>query len=323
MPGIPLNRPSPPDKSTIWKCSEGCFRPGTRGPDLIGTDSRNNGLMAVGASINGLSPVGAEKYFSAAKAVAKQVISQAQLRAEHAGCADGGTQASEECLETILTTYGKKLWRRSLLDSEIEEVMALALDAQSEILTPLPGVETLLTALLMSPHFLYIMAPTVPMEEGGHRYSGMAMASRISFLLWNSGPDEELLQAAEDGQLDTPEGLEEQVARMMTDPRTRRGVRAIFTDWWELDLVDDLLKDPGTFPHFYAKLGSDAREETLLFMEEIVFNNPTDMRELYTSTTTFVNPALAAIYEVPSRPSVGLERLNWTPMPSVPDSWAR
>lgn len=281
-------------------------------PTSLEPDNRSHGLMAVGASINGLSPVGAEKYFSAAKAVSKQVVNQAELRSLHLTCAEGLDMADEDCLNAVLDTYGRKLWRRTLTQGERDELLSLAAEAQQALSTSLPGVETLLTGLLLSPHFLYIMTPTVE-GEGGTRYSGEAMASRISFFLWNSAPDEELLSAAEEGLLDTAEGLEEQVARMITDPKTRRGMRAFFTDWWELDLVDDLLKDPKTFPHFYAKLGIDAREETLRFMEEIVFDNPIDIRELYTSTTTFVNPPLASIYQVPSPTLEGFGRVELDP----------
>jgi len=281
-------------------------------PTSLEPDSRSHGLMAVGASINGLSPVGVEKYFSAAKAVSKQVINQAELRSMHLECAEGADVADAACLNELLDTYGRQLWRRPLTQGEKDELLTLAVEAQEAMTTALPGIETLLTGLLLSPHFLYIMTPTLPGEERT-LYSGQAMASRISFFLWNSAPDEELLTAAEEGLLDSPEGLEEQVARMITDPRTRRGMRAFFTDWWELDLLDGLLKDPKTFPHFYAKLGMDAREETLRFMEEIVFDNPTDIRNLYTSTTTFVNPPLASIYQIPSPTIEGFGQVELDP----------
>ena len=76
-------------------------------PTSLEPDNRNSGLMAVGASVNALSPVGAEKYFAAAKSVAKQLVSQAQLKTEHVACADGENQADEACLENTLSTYGK------------------------------------------------------------------------------------------------------------------------------------------------------------------------------------------------------------------------
>ena len=104
--------------------------------------------------------------------------------------------------------------------------------------------------------------------------------------------------AAADGF--SEESLREQVVRMLADEKTRRGMRTFFADWWELDSLESLLKEPETFPHYYPKLGADAQEETLRLVEHIIFDSPQDIRNLYTTTTTFVNPALAAIYSIPA-----------------------
>jgi hypothetical protein len=126
------------------------------------------------------------------------------------------------------------------------------------------------------------------------------MASRLAFFLWNSGPDDALLQAAAAGDLADTDTLREVVRDMLTDDRARRGVRAFADDWLELDGLVELGKDPSAFAYFSPKVGQNAREETLSVFEHLVIDADADFRTLMTTRTTFVNSRLAALYGVPS-----------------------
>jgi hypothetical protein len=133
------------------------------------------------------------------------------------------------------------------------------------------------------------------------------MASRLSFFLWDTSPDEALLEAAKRGELQTDEGLFQQASRMLADERARHGIRAFFTDQLELYELDELRKDPLVFEHFTHDLGPDAREETLRLLEYYALDVNADFRDVLTTKEVFLNPNLASIYGVPAPVAEGWE----------------
>jgi hypothetical protein len=163
-------------------------------------------------------------------------------------------------------------------------------------------------ALLQSPNFLYRVEYGEPDPEAPalRRLTGVELATRLAFFLWNTTPDDALLDAAETGALDTPEGLAMQAERMLEDPRARQGVRAFFDDMLHLYLLEDLEKDPTVFVAMNPEVGPAAREETLLGLEAI-YAEDGDYRSFYTTSRTFVDRRLAAIYNVraPEREGFG------------------
>ena len=129
------------------------------------------------------------------------------------------------------------------------------------------GLETALTTLLLSPEFLFRVEvaepdPNAPQRQ---RLTAASMASRLSYFLWNTTPDEELLAAAERGELVDDAGLARQVDRLLASPRLEAAVRAFFSDWYGFDEIEEGLvrKDPTLFPAFSQALINDAREQTL------------------------------------------------------------
>lgn len=289
------------------------------GPDLVlpsslEPDGRSDGLFAVGASIHGLSPLGVDKYFSAAQSIAKQVTNNLAVRNQVIPCLPSEDVSEGDCLLEVIHSIGRQLWRRDVREDEVSWLLSIAAEARAEYTEEFIGIQYALLSMITSPQFIYIITPTEPTDDGTYtRYSNDAMASRLSFFLWNSAPDEALLDAAKAGLLTTQGGLETEVARMMTDPRAKRGVRAFFSDWLELDALESLQKDPASFDHFNASLGEDAREETLRLVEHIVFTLDTDIRTLFTTTTTFVSPLLAAIYQVAAPSLEGFGAVEFDP----------
>ena len=162
------------------------------------------------------------------------------------------------------------------------------------------GIEYVLSAMLQSPYFLYRVEEGEADGDEGRRYTSWEMASRLSYFIWNTTPDAELLEAAAGDTLIDDESLTVQVERMLADPRARQGVRSFFADWLGLFGLDDLKKDPNIFKHYAPELGAMAREETLRVAEDIVFERDADMREFLTTRRTFVTGRLAAIYNVPA-----------------------
>jgi hypothetical protein len=139
--------------------------------------------------------------------------------------------------------------------------------------------------------------PDVP---GRLRYTSFELASRLSFLLWDSVPDDALLDAAERDELVSEDGLAAEVDRMIADPRARRGLRAFVDDLLELNALASLQKDPSTFVYIREGLFDSAREETLRLFEDVVFDRDVDLREVLTTRRTFLDRDLAMLYGVPA-----------------------
>jgi len=186
-----------------------------------------------------------------------------------------------------------------LTDDELEVLASIGAQVATALEDPERGLEYILVAMLQSPNFVY----RIEIGEGDvapRKLSAFELASRLSFFFWSGGPDEALLDAAADGTLDTEEGLQAQIDRLMEDPRSVRAVRNFFTEWLTLRELDHASKDPNIFKHYSADLGQMAREETLLLAEYLVFDLDADIRHFLTTRTTFVNRRLAAIYNVPA-----------------------
>lgn len=140
------------------------------------------------------------------------------------------------------------------------------------------------------------------------RYTAHAMASRLSFFLWNTTPDDELLDAAQAGALVEENGLRQQVERLLASPRARVGARNFFGEYLGLGDLDALSKDPKIFTYYSPDVGPAAREETLRLFEHFVFDIDADYRDLFTTRVTFVNPKLASMYAIPAPGSGGFGR---------------
>lgn len=260
-------------------------------PSAIEPDSPAAGLLAVGASETSISSWGVEQYESAAYAIAQQVLSDPEQRARFS-CTPSGT-TDPTCARTLIGDWGRSLFRRPLAEDELSGLVKLTTLGSTTSANFDAGLELGLAALLQSPSFLF----RVELGEAG-RYGPYALASRLSFFLWNAGPDAELLAAAADGRLATAEGLEQQARRLLADPRARRGVRAFFEDLFELYHLESLNKDPTVFLHYTTELGKLAKEQTLQDLERIVFDEDADYRQILITDRTAVDRRLAALYGV-------------------------
>ncbi len=273
-------------------------------------DVRLAGFFAVGAGVDSVSENGVNQYETQALTIAEQVMAEGPLRDALVPCTPAGT-TDDACARQFITRYGRLTYRRTLEEDEVMRFVELAHEAAMVRGDFYAGLALVVAAQLQSPYFLYRTElgapasadadPTDPTAE--RELHGTELASRLSFFLWNTTPDEALLDAAESGALDTPDSLEAQVRRMVDDPRARQAVRSFFAEMLQLDALDGLSKDRNAFLHFTPAVGPAAREETLLTIEDHVFDQDRDYRDLYTTRRTFLDRTLAAIYEVraPSR----------------------
>ncbi len=260
-------------------------------------DQRVEGLFAVGAARTSISSYGVEKFESAAYSVAGQVMDNPLLRDGIVTCVDG-VAADDACARDTLDALGLRAWRRPLDTAELDQLVDISALATERLGSFDAGLTFGIASLLISPHFLYRVELGDRSDTG--RYDGFELASRLSFFLWDTIPDDTLLDTAANGDLDTDDGLAEQVDRMLADPRALDGVRALYADMLHLDALDDLSKDPTVFTYMRDTLGASAREETLLGIEALVFDEDGSYLDLYSGQRTFLNRELAALYDVPA-----------------------
>lgn len=267
-------------------------------PDDLEPDAASDGLLVVGGTVNSLSSLGVEQYETAAFDVAAQALGDETLRARLIPC----STEDDACASAVLEALGRRAWRRPLTDAELGRITDVARNASVVLGDWDRGLEYGVASILQSPHFLYRveLGEDDPELPGEHRYTSTDMATRLSYFLWNSTPDDELLAAGEAGELVTDAGIDAQVDRLLADPRARAGVRDFFDQMLMLYELEDLSKDPAVYVHTSSTVGSSAREETLALAEWLAFDEDGDYRDFYTSTTTFIDSKLATIYAVPA-----------------------
>lgn len=268
-------------------------------PTALEPDLRDAGLQSVGASSTSLSPRGVEQYEDAAFLIAEQVVDHPDRLATWLRCAPASPDDAA-CATEFVETLGRRAWRRSLRADEVSALVDLHTRVGEDTGDFEVGALYVIAALLQSPSFVYRVELGEPDASGSWMLTGVELASRMSYLLWNTTPDETLLAAAEAGALASPEGLRAEAERMLADDRRRIGVENLFTEILELDLLDDASKDPMLFAAASPEVAPAARAETLATISHLVFDMEGDYRSLFTSRTTFIGPRLAAIYGVPS-----------------------
>jgi hypothetical protein len=264
-------------------------------------DLRVGGLLAVGQGTVSITAVGMEQFDAMARSIAGQVVDE-KNRGMMVPCKPASeTAADDACVATFMNRVGELLYRRPLTEPEIKTYVGVANMAATATRNFYSGLSTSLAAMLSSPKFLFRqeLVETDPDYTGAYRLDAYSKASQLSFFLWNSVPDLQLLAAAQKGELSTRKGIARQVERMMTSPRLEEGVRAFFIDNFGFDEFATLSKDVTLFPKFSAAAAGDAQEQTLRTVVDLLVKNRGDYRDIFTTKKTFLTQELGAIYQVP------------------------
>jgi mono/diheme cytochrome c family protein len=206
-----------------------------------------------------------------------------------------------ECARRIISTLAGKAFRRPAKDADVEDLMAFFAAGRDEGGSFDYGIEAVLQRILVDPEFIYRSQIEPPDVAPGspYRISDLELASRMSFFLWSSIPDEELIQIAAEGRLRDPGVLEQQVARMIADPRSDAFIE-VFTGQW-LNVRGMQASEPvvDLFPNFDSTLREAYRREIELFFASII-QEDRSILELLTADYTFVNERLARHYGIPN-----------------------
>jgi len=262
---------------------------------------RDEGLLAVGERRLTITSAELERYERLAQEVAVQVV-EPRRRDILVQCTPKSETAPDDaCAADFLKRSGALLLRRPLKDAELAVFVKVHHEAAKQLSSFNDGLAFALSRLLVDPEFLFRVERTLPAEPDAKSapLEAYSRATRLSFLLWDSAPDNQLLQAAESGRLMTEEGLKEQVQRMLQSPRMEHGVRAFFVDMLHFDKFATLNVDTVVFPQFTKNVQEDAREQTLRTVVDHLLHKNGQYRDLFTTRHTFLTPSLAAVYNVP------------------------
>jgi hypothetical protein len=215
-------------------------------------------------------------------------------------CRPRGSEPGEACVRKILSTLARRAYRRAATEEDIQTLLKFY-EAGRAGATVEAGLEAALTRLLVDPDFLFRIErePAGSVSGSAYRLSDVELASRISFFLWSSIPDDELLDKAIQGKLGQPAVLEQQVRRMLADGRAEALVGNFAAQWLQLRKIQVLGPDPELFPDFDENLREAFRRESELFIGSQL-REDRSVVELLTANYTFLNERLARHYGVPN-----------------------
>jgi hypothetical protein len=210
------------------------------------------------------------------------------------------SRASDEdaCAEKIISTLARRAFRRPITKEDLEQPMEYYRGSRAKDGFE-AGIEAALSSILVSPHFLFHVEedPGGTPPKTAYHVPNVQLASRLSFFIWSSIPDDELLDLASRGELSKPRILAKQVKRMLADPRARSLATNFADQWLYLRNLDSLTPDARLFPDFDENLRKAMREETVLFFESIM-DEDRSVLGLLESDYTFLNERLAKHYGI-------------------------
>ena len=263
--------------------------------DLLGVSPSANYPGSYGSSVTGystepgintLGEQGVEHVLYAAEEVAEAL---APRLADILPCASSAP--NDACVDTFLSTVGRRAFRRTLNDEESALLRSLYAAERADGATFAEAVSVMVAELLQMPAFLYVVEePASPGVD--RRLSGNELATRLALLLWDSVPDDALLDRAESGELDTKQGVLAEAQRMLEDPRSERAVARYFREWTKTAELSLASKDAEAFTYLDAQLVSSINESFDRFVVDQVRSGGT-LRSLLTTKRTFVDARLA------------------------------
>jgi hypothetical protein len=210
--------------------------------------------------------------------------------------------ASEEvgCAKKILTVLARRAYRRPLTPSDTETLLSFYQAGRNKGGSFDAGIERALRLILSSPEFVFRFErdPASVAAGSSYRISDLELASRLSYFLWSSIPDDELLNLAVAGKLSEPATLASQVRRMLADPRAQALATNFAAQWLYLRNLKTFAPDPNEFPDFDDNLRQSMLTETEMFFESVV-NEDRNVLDLLNANYTFVNERLAHHYSIP------------------------
>jgi len=275
-------------------------------PTDLEPDTSLNGFASIGAARTAFSPRAIEQLETAALSLSQQALADPTMRAALVSCMPSAA-VDDACARRVVTSFGRRAWRRPLTTDEVNRYTAVATQASTTLMDFWNGLRFAVAGILQSPHFLYreelgTPDPAAPMRRV---FNGFETATRLSYFAWGTTPDDQLLTAAEAGTLASDAGLREQAERLLASPRARAATEIFFNELLHLADLDDLAKLASVYPQASTTLGASMRGETLRMLDDLAWNAAADFRDVLETRTTFLNAELAKLYGVPAPAGTG------------------
>jgi hypothetical protein len=259
----------------------------------------------------------ASDYLTAAETMAAKAVANLSRLSP----CDVGSKGAAECARMFIRDVGKRAYRRPLTEAEVSALFT-TYDKGRTTVDHVNGLRLSLIRMLLSPHFLY--RPDfgdVEVGDGVRSLSSHETATRLSYLLWGTMPDDQLFDAAAAGALRSEDEIAAQVARMLADQRARPTLRAFYSGWLQLDHLGRAVKDDKLFPGFAAMIPALTEEVTRL-VDEIAWGEGGALADLFTSDFSFMNRDLAGFLGLANdRMSSGFERVSLAPRGQPGPAW--
>jgi hypothetical protein len=251
----------------------------------------------------------AEKYMLAAEGVSERATADLASLLPCDPAID-----EEQCAKDFIEEFLTRAYRRPPTADEKATFFGLWEVGKAETDFTV-GVQLVIQAALQAPAFLYRVEFGLP-AEGGKEIVGLddwEMASRLSYLLWGSMPDDELFAAAEAGELSSKEQVAAQARRMLELPQARDSVRNFHQQWLDYDRIANVGKSEELFPDWSTAIGQLMREETETFLDQVIFEGEGNLDALLTAPYSYMNAELAAFYGVDAMVGEGFEKVDLDP----------
>jgi hypothetical protein len=286
--------------------------------DLVGDTTAPADRFAVDETIgpfanNAIAPIATlmfEQYQDAAETLAARAVTKLATLLPCDPLATG----EDACALQFIKAFGRRAFRRPLDAPEVEALRLVYANAWADLGEKPPfaaRIRLVLSAILQSPSFLYRAESGTPVAGTTDvlRLGDYEMASRLSYFLWASTPDAALLDAAAAKTLSTPQGLRDQAARMMRDPKISGALGSFHVQWLGVDDLETTTKDAKVYPTFDDNVRKGMLTETRLFVDSVIRDGDGRLETLLASPVGFVTPALAPIYGV-KYPGQGTDALK-------------
>lgn len=219
-------------------------------------------------------------------------------------------QSVDEASFEVLARLASRAYRRPASDEEIERLQSLVRLAVENGDSYEVGIQLAIQALLISPHFLFKVEEPIAEGETERELNHYELATSLSYFLWSTMPDDDLLVAAWENELKDRRNVERELRRMMADPRIDRFVENFATQWLQLRALDQFSPDPSVYPEFDDELRAAMQRETVLLFGDIV-KNDRSVLELFDADYTFVNQRLADHYGIGNVRGDGFQRVTF------------
>jgi hypothetical protein len=235
-------------------------------------------------------------YESAANALVTDLFANATRKAKVVTC--NVDTAGDTCAQTVIGSFARRAWRRPVTSDEVQGLMLPVTTARTQGLTATDGLKAALAAVMLSPYFVFkVEIDADASSTQSRRVSPHELATRLSYALWSSMPDDALSAAADAGELATDEQVAAQVDRMLADSRADTLLDAFAGEWLDYRALDTHDVDTKTFPKYTPALLASMRSEARRFMQEFL-RNEMPVQQMLNARFTFVDAALATHYGV-------------------------